>query len=132
MSDGATTSTEWRSTACILCSINCGVEVRTEARRIVRVRGDKSHPGSQGYTCEKALRLDHYQSARDRLTSPMRRRADGPYESVAGVAGRPAAVRDEHGGASILYSGRGGQGNRFGGGYGRPLRAAVAGVYTAS
>ncbi|MGZ6999506.1 MAG: molybdopterin oxidoreductase family protein, partial [Acidimicrobiia bacterium] len=75
-------ATEWHTTACILCSINCGVEVRTEGRHITRVRGDKSHPGSQGYTCEKALRLDHYQSARDRLTSPMRRRDDGTYEAV--------------------------------------------------
>ena len=138
MSDGATTSTEWRSTACILCSINCGVEVRTEARRIVRVRGDKSHPGSQGYTCEKALRLDHYQNARDRLTAPMRRRDDGTYEpvdwdtAITEVAARLAAVRDEHGGASIFYYGGGGQGNHLGGGYGRSLRAALGSVYTAS
>ena len=139
MSDRATTTaTDWRATACILCSINCGVEVRTEDRRITRVRGDKSHPGSQGYTCEKALRLDHYQNARDRLTSPMRRRADGTFEAVdwdtaiADVATRLAAVRDEHGGASIFYYGGGGQGNHLGGGYGRSLRAAVGSVYTAS
>ena len=72
-------ASEWQSTACILCSINCGVEVKTDGRRITRVRGDKAHPGSAGYTCEKALRLDHYQNARDRITSPMRRRADGSY-----------------------------------------------------
>jgi len=131
MSDGATTTSEWRSTACILCSINCGVEVRTEARRIVRVRGDKSHPGSQGYTCEKALRLDHYQNARDRLTAPMRRRDDGTYEpvdwdtAIAEVAQRIAEVRDTHGGASIFYYGGGGQGNHLGGGYGRSLRTAA-------
>lgn len=29
----------WRSTACILCYINCGVEVATEGRNLVRVRG---------------------------------------------------------------------------------------------
>jgi formate dehydrogenase len=134
----APTATDWRSIACILCSINCGIEVRTEGRRITRVRGDKSHPGSQGYTCEKALRLDHYQNARDRLTSPMRRRADGTYEpvdwdtAIAEVASRLAAVRDEHGGASIFYYGGGGQGNHLGGGYGRSLRAAVGSLYTAS
>ena len=43
----------WHKTACVLCSINCGIEVKTEGREIVRVRGDKSHPASQGYTCEK-------------------------------------------------------------------------------
>ncbi len=131
-------TTEWHQSACILCSINCGVEVRTEDRRITRVRGDKTHPASQGYTCEKALRLDHYQNARDRLTTPLRRRADGTFEEVdwdtaiAEVAERLAAVRDEHGGASIFYYGGGGQGNHLGGGYGRSLRAAVGSVYTAS
>jgi anaerobic selenocysteine-containing dehydrogenase len=48
----------WRQTACILCSINCGVEVQTEGRKILKVRGDRAHPGSQGYACEKAQRLD--------------------------------------------------------------------------
>ncbi len=129
---------EWRSTACILCSINCGVEVKTEGRRIVRVRGDKAHPGSAGYTCEKALRLDHYQNARDRLTSPMRRRADGSYEpvdwdtAIVEVAAALAQVRDVHGGASIFYYGGGGQGNHLGGGYGRSLRTAVGSVYSSN
>ena len=68
---------EWESTACILCECNCGIVVQTEGRRLARIRGDKDHPASQGYTCNKALRLDHYQNNPDRLTSPMRRRADG-------------------------------------------------------
>jgi len=70
----------WRKTACTLCSLNCGVEVMTGGeggRRILKVRGDDAHPISQGYLCEKAQRLDHYQNGADRLDSPMRRRADG-------------------------------------------------------
>jgi len=47
-----------------------------------RIRGDKSHPASRGYTCEKALRLDHYQNGRHRLTSPLRRRDDGTFEEI--------------------------------------------------
>ena len=78
----AGSSTDWHKTACILCSVNCGIEVRLDGRRIERVRGDKAHPRSQGYTCEKALRLDHYQNGRDRLTSPLRRRADGTFEEI--------------------------------------------------
>ena len=68
---------DWAQTACILCECNCGIEVRLggeDGRRFERIRGDKAHPASQGYTCEKALRLDHYQNGRHRLTSPMRRR----------------------------------------------------------
>jgi anaerobic selenocysteine-containing dehydrogenase len=69
-------------TACILCSQNCGIEVELEGRHLVRIHGDRAHPASQGYTCEKALRLDAYQNARDRLTTPLRRRPDGSFEAI--------------------------------------------------
>ena len=73
---------EWQSTACILCECNCGIVVQLEGRRIAKIRGDKDHPASQGYTCNKALRLDHYQNNRNRLTTPLRRRSDGSYEEI--------------------------------------------------
>ena len=121
----------WHKTACVLCSCNCGVEVRLDDRRITRVKGNKAHVGSKGYTCEKALRIDHYQNAVDRLTSPLRRRADGSYEEVdwdtaiAEVAARLAEVRDTHGGDKILYYGGGGQGNHLLGAYGAATRRAL-------
>ena len=123
----------WKQTACILCECNCGIEVRLggdDGRRFERIRGDKAHPASAGYTCEKALRLDHYQNGGNRLTSPLRRRDDGTFEAIdwdtaiAEVAARFAAVRDTHGGGSIFYYGGGGQGNHLGGAYsGATLRA---------
>ena len=70
-------SDDWQQTACILCECNCGIVVQTEGGHLAKIRGDKDHPASQGYTCEKALRLDHYQNGRDRLTTPLRRRPDG-------------------------------------------------------
>ena len=69
----------WAPTACILCECNCGIEVRlggSDGRSFERIRGDKAHPASKGYTCEKALRLDHYQNGGERLTTPLRRRPD--------------------------------------------------------
>ena len=129
---------EWHQTACILCSINCGIEVQTEGRTLSRIRGDKAHPGSQGYTCEKPARLDHYQNGKHRLTSPMRRRPDGSYEEVdwdtaiAEVAERLAAVRDARGGDKILYYGGGGQGNHLGGGYSMATRGALGMVYSSN
>jgi anaerobic selenocysteine-containing dehydrogenase len=129
---------DWHQSACILCSVNCGIEVRLDGRRIARVRGDKAHPTSRGYTCEKALRLDHYQNSRDRLTSPLRRRADGSYEeidwdtAITEIAQRFAAVRDEHGGESILYYGGGGQGNHLGGGFGAATRAVLGSRYASN
>jgi anaerobic selenocysteine-containing dehydrogenase len=123
----------WESTACILCYINCGIEVRRgeDGRRFERIRGDKAHPASKGYTCQKALRLDHYQNGRHRLTSPMRRRPDGTYEEVdwdtaiAEVAAGIQGVIDRHGGESILYYGAGGQGNHLGGSYGLAFYAGL-------
>ena len=74
------TAPPFAKTTCILCESNCGIEVRVEDGRFTRIKGNKAHVGSKGYTCEKALRLDHYQNHRTRLDSPLRRRADGTYE----------------------------------------------------
>ena len=38
---------EWKSTACILCECNCGLEVQLggdDGRHLVKLRGDKRHP----------------------------------------------------------------------------------------
>ena len=135
---GNPSADEWHKTACVLCSINCGIEVKLDGRRFARVRGDKDHPESKGYTCEKALRLDHYQNGRHRLTSPLRRRADGTYEEVDwdtalhDVATRLAAVRDTHGGETIFYYGGGGQGNHLGGGYSSATRAALGSTFASN
>src|SRR4030095_5393841 len=89
--------------------------------RFEQIRGDKAHPASKGYTCQKALRLDHYQNGRgERALIPLRRRADGAFETIdwptaiAEVAARLGAVRDTYGGETILYYGGGGQGNHLG------------------
>ena len=127
----------WHTTACILCSVNCGIDVElgADGRRFERIRGDRAHPASQGYHCEKALRLDHYQNARDRLTHPLRRRPDGTFEkidwptAIAEVTARLEAVRDAHGGERILYYGGGGQGNHLCGVYGAATRRALGVKY---
>ena len=129
-----TASNAWHSTACILCECNCGIEIQLggeDGRRFTKIRGDKKHPASQGYACEKPSRLDYYQNGRDRLTKPMRRRTDGSYEeidwdtAIREVAAGFAKVRDEHGGEAIMYYGGGGQGNRLPGAYSRATRALL-------
>lgn len=129
---------DWKPTACIICSINCGIRVQTEGRRLTAFRGDKAHPASQGYVCEKARALDHYQNGADRLSSPLRRRPDGSFEAISWdtaiteVAARLGAIRDAHGGASIFYYGGGAQANHLGGAYGRATRAALGSIYTSN
>ncbi|MEW6736344.1 MAG: molybdopterin-dependent oxidoreductase [Acidobacteriota bacterium] len=116
----------WHPTACILCSLNCGIEVQLggpDGRHIERVRGNKAHPASQGYTCEKPLKLDYYQNSTDRLTSPLRRRADGTFEAIDWdtaiheIAAKFLNIKAAYGGESIFYYGGGGQGNHLGGTY---------------
>jgi formate dehydrogenase len=132
------TTAEWQPTACILCECNCGVEVQLDGRRLERIRGDKAHPGTHGYTCNKAMRLDHYQNGPHRLTSPLRRRPDGSFEeidwdvAIAEVAARFGAIRDAHGGASVFYYGGGGQGNHLGGAYSGAFLKALGSEYRSS
>jgi anaerobic selenocysteine-containing dehydrogenase len=119
----ASESAEWKKTACIICALNCGLEVQTEGTRIIRIRADKLHVVSRGYLCEKAQRMDYYQNGADRLSSPMRRRADGSYEAIGWdmaireIADKFAALKLKYGGESILYYGGGSQGNHLGATY---------------
>jgi anaerobic selenocysteine-containing dehydrogenase len=133
--------TEWHPTACILCECNCGIEVQLgdDGRTFAKIRGDKQHPASQGYTCNKALQLDAYQNGRsDRITRPLRRRPDGTFEeigwetAIGEVAERLGAIRNEHGGESIFYYGGGGQGNHLGGAYASATQAAFGIKYRSS
>ena len=133
---------EWKPSACILCECNCGILVRLGGdggRRFEQIRGDRAHPASKGYTCQKALRLDHYQNGRgERVLHPLRRRADGSFEqidwqtAITEVAARLGAVRDAHGGETILYYGGGGQGNHLGGFYSTATLRAFGAKYRSS
>jgi anaerobic selenocysteine-containing dehydrogenase len=131
----------WHPTACILCECNCGLEVLLgdDGRTFAKIRGDKQHPASQGYTCNKALRLDHYQNGHaDRLTAPLRRRPDGSFEeidwstAIREIAERLVAIRQAHGGETIFYYGGGGQGNHLGGAYAPAMQAAFGIRYRSS
>ena len=118
-------------TACILCSVNCGLEVKLEGERIVHVRGDKQHPVSAGYLCQKAQQLDHYQNHADRLDSPLRRRPDGSFEKVdwataiREIAASLVRIQTEYGSEALAYYGGGGQGNHICGVFGTGLRTAL-------
>src|SRR5215831_19534930 len=113
----------WRKTACNICYVNCGIEVLTDGERITKVRGDRDNPKSQGYLCNKAARIPFYAHHRDRLTSPLRRRANGSFEAIdwgtaiSEIASRLRSIVDRYGGKSVALYGGGGQGNHAGGAY---------------
>ncbi len=134
-------SDAWKKTACILCECNCGLEVQLGGegnRHFTRIRGDKAHPASKGYACEKPHRLDYYQNGPERVTAPLRRASDGTFEeidwdtAIREVAERLAAVRDEHGGDTIFYFGGGGQGNHFPAAYSVATRRVLGSRYRSS
>jgi anaerobic selenocysteine-containing dehydrogenase len=134
-------SGSWKKTACILCECNCGLEVQLGGegnRHFTRIRGDKAHPASKGYACEKPHRLDYYQNGPDRVTAPLRRRADGTFEeidwdtAIREVTERLSAIRDAHGGDTIFYFGGGGQGNHLPAAYSVATRRALGSRYRSS
>jgi anaerobic selenocysteine-containing dehydrogenase len=112
---------EWRKTACNICYVNCGVEVLVDQGRITKVRGDRENPKSQGYLCNKAGRIPYYAHHKDRLTSPLRRRADGGFDeidwdtAISEIAAKLRDLVERHGGKSLALYGGGGQGNHAGG-----------------
>ncbi len=113
-------TTSVHKTACILCSVNCGIKIEVDhsTKQFLKITGDEDHPSSKGYICQKATRLNYYQN-QDRLTSPLRKKADGSFEEISWdtaikeIADKLVQIRDTHGGTSIAYAGGGGQGNHM-------------------
>ncbi len=127
-----------QSTACILCSINCGLKIQVKNGGFTRIQGDKQHPHSEGYICQKAMGLNHYQNHARRLTHPMRKKPDGGFEAITWetaiheVAQKLTKIRDTFGGSAIAYYGGGGQTNHLGGAYAQPFRKALKTPYVYS
>ncbi|MEA2456887.1 MAG: hypothetical protein QOI45_3149, partial [Thermoleophilaceae bacterium] len=59
---------------CPFCEATCGLEVETEGREVVSVRGDERDVLSHGFICPKAFGLKQLHEDPDRLTTPLVRR----------------------------------------------------------
>ena len=126
------TGARTRKSACILCYVNCGIEVEIEDGLMKRVKGDKDNPKSLGYICQKAGRLPYYANDRAlRLTSPLRRNAQGGFDeiswdvAIAEIAAKLNALRSEGHDQSFGYYGGGGQGSVMGGVFAQSLRGVM-------
>ncbi|MFJ3623323.1 molybdopterin-dependent oxidoreductase [Streptomyces iakyrus] len=130
-----TADTTWHKPPASCARTNCGIQVQLDGRRSAKIRGDREHVATGGYTCNKALRLDHYQNGGTRLTSPLRREKDGTFTpldrdtAISEITARLKTVRDTHGGKSIFYYGGAGQGNHLGGAYSGALLRALGARY---
>ncbi len=109
---------DWKKTSCVLCAQNCGLEVKVEGNRIVRVRPDKENPRSEGYACRKGVHVAFYQHHAQRLTHPLKRegstfRRISREQAFDEIAARIREIVDAHGPRAFAYMGGGGQGCHF-------------------
>lgn len=102
-----TTTSHYR--ICPLCEACCGLEVRTEGRKVVSIRGMDSDPFSRGYICPKAVALKDLHEDPDRLRQPLVKR-DGRHvpvswdEAFAEIERRLLPVIAEHGRDAVALS----------------------------
>src|SRR4030042_2460298 len=95
-----TSSGDWQSTSCVLCATNCGPRVRVEGHRRTKVRADKTNPFSAGFTCRKALTVGKYAHHKQRVTTPLKRTADGNHvpvswdQAISEIAARLSEIID--------------------------------------
>lgn len=95
-----------RRTSCNLCEAICGVLVTVEDGHVTDIRGDEADPLSRGHICPKAVALRDLQEDPDRLTTPVRRTADGWEElgwdeAYELVAARLTGIQKEYGKNSV-------------------------------
>ena len=109
---------EWQKTSCVLCFNNCGLEVITEGSKIVKVRGEKENPRSQGYLCRKGANIAYFQNNPERLRFPLKRVGDR-FERISWgqaldeIAAKLREIVQTNGPRSLAYMGGGGQGCHF-------------------
>ena len=87
---------------CPFCEATCGLEIETEGREVVSVRGDADDVFSHGFICPKAYGIKQLHEDPDRLTTPLVRR-DGELveatwdEAFEEIDRRLTPILAEHG-----------------------------------
>ena len=99
-------SVEHKSTFCRICEPLCGMVATVEDGRLTALRPDKDHPLSAGFACQKGIAFTEVVNDPDRVTTPLRRTADGfePVswdEAMADIAERLADIHRRHGSGAI-------------------------------
>src|SRR4051812_4822683 len=87
---------------CPFCEATCGLEIETEGKEVVSVRGDVDDVFSHGFICPKAYGIKQLHEDPDRLTTPLVRR-DGELveatwdEAFEEIDRRLSPILAEHG-----------------------------------
>src|SRR6478736_2995943 len=87
---------------CRICTAVCGILVDVSGDEVVRVRGDKDHPFSHGYTCPKGRALPQMHHHPERLERPLIRIGDRQQPTtwdacLDDLGSRLRAIVDRHG-----------------------------------
>lgn len=100
-------------TYCRICTNQCGMVVDVEDQRVVKVRADREHPLSQGYSCPKGRALGGLHHHPDAISRPLMRK-DGKLvpvgwdECLDDIAARLGKVIAECGTSAVgVYFGSG-------------------------
>jgi anaerobic selenocysteine-containing dehydrogenase len=105
---------EWKKTTCVMCGIRCGLEVKVENNRIVKVRPDKDSPISEGYVCRKGMNIAYHDHNADRLLYPLKK-AGGKFErigwdqAIGEIAEKLKRILQEYGPRSLASLAGGGE-----------------------
>jgi len=97
--------------SCPTCEASCGLvcEIDRERREVLSIQGDPEDPRSRGYLCPKAWAMQETHRDPDRLREPLRKRADGSWESLDWetaldyAASRLREIKDAHGADALGY-----------------------------
>lgn len=107
-------------TFCRICLSVCGLEIKTDGKRVYSILPDRSHPYSWRDFCAKGGSAQVLSEHPRRLLKPMKRVGDHYVESsyeeaIADIAARLKAIRDRHGPHAIAtYLGNPGAHNQPG------------------
>ncbi|WP_428261940.1 molybdopterin-dependent oxidoreductase [Haliangium sp.] len=102
-SNGSKTATSEHYHVCLLCEAGCGLAVTMDEGRPVSVRPNPKDVTSNGYICPKGAHLLGIEGDPDRLSTPLRRTADGGFEAVSwaqafdDIAERLGSIQRSHG-----------------------------------
>src|SRR3979490_940728 len=98
---------EQKATFCRIYEPLCGMIATVDDGRLVALRPDKDHPLSAGFACQKGIAFTEVVNDPDRVTTPLRRTAQGGFEPVswddamADIADRLADIHRRHGSGAI-------------------------------
>ena len=70
----------WDTSVCRFCGTGCGIQIATQAGRVVAVKGDPDSPVNRGLLCAKGYACAQILYGADRLQKPLLRKKGGRFD----------------------------------------------------